>query len=282
MHLRTYETTAEKIKMLEWILYEEAFNLFGVTKKQMKIRKPSRRLIQRKYVRNKIKDLAKAMKCCSDENEYGALVCFTDELKKRRRVLRSAEHSRKIRCCRKQLQKCFFKGPFKTAKEVILTKLKSETKVPKSVLNEFIKKVDEDLDSTSWGLGLDDISVNIGKFNAEKFKISDLSQVIKKKRNGSQLGPNEIPYKIYQKCPRVMNNISRIMLIAVRDKVIPLSWCVSNEIMMPKVQNSRQSSLADYSQVALGNVEGKLFWSLIAQRFYQHLATKNNLIDSTS
>ena len=71
------------------------------------------------------------------------------------------------------------------------------------------------------------------------------------------------------------------MLIAVRDKVIPLSWCVSNEIMMPKVQNSRQSSLADYRQVALGNVEGKLFWSLIAQRFYQHLATKNNLIDST-
>ena len=84
--------------MLEWILYEEAFNLFGVTKKQMKIRKPSRRLKQRKYVRNKIKDLAKAMKRCSDENEYGALVCLTDELKKRRRVLRSAEHLQKIRC----------------------------------------------------------------------------------------------------------------------------------------------------------------------------------------
>ena len=32
----------------------------------------------------------------------------------------------------------------------------------------------------------------------------------------------------------------------------------------------------------LGNVEGKLFWSLIAQRFYQHLVTKNNLIDTTS
>ena len=30
----------------------------------------------------------------------------------------------------------------------------------------------------------------------------------------------------------------------------------------------------------LGNVEGKLYWSLIAQRFYQHLVTKNNLIDT--
>ena len=78
-----------------------------------------------------------------------------------------------------------------------------------------------------------------------------------------------------------MNYISRIMLIAVRDKVTPLSWCVSDEIMMPKVQNFRQASLADYRQIGLGNVEGKLFWSLIAQIFYQHLATKNNFMDLT-
>ena len=50
--------------------------------------------------------------------------------------------------------------------------------------------------------------------------------------------------------------------------------------MIPKVQNPRQSNLADYRQIALENVERKLFWSLIAQRFYQHLVTKNNLIDT--
>ena len=51
--------------------------------------------------------------------------------------------------------------------------------------------------------------------------------------------------------------------------------------MIPRVQNPRQSNLADYRQIALGNVEGKLFWSLIAQRFYQHLVAKNNMIDTT-
>ena len=30
--------------------------------------------------------------------------------------------------------------------------------------------------------GLDDISVNIGKLNSEKFKISELSQVVKKRK----------------------------------------------------------------------------------------------------
>ena len=58
------------------------------------------------------------------------------------------------------------------------------------------------------------------------------------------------------------------MLIAVRDKIVPLNCRVSDEIMIPKVQNPRQLHLANYRQIALGNVKGKLFWRLIAQRFY--------------
>ena len=102
--------------------------------------------------------------------------------------------------------------------------------------------------------------MNIGKCSSEKFKINELSKVVKKKRNVSQPGPN-----------RIMNCTFRIMFIAVRDKVIPLKWNVSDGMMISKVLKPRQSNLADYGQIALGNVEGKLFWSLIPQRFYQHL-----------
>ena len=80
----------------------------------------------------------------------------------------------------------------------------------------------------------------------------------------SQPGPNQIPYKVYKKCPGVVNYIFRIMFIAVRDKVIPLNWSVSDRIMISKMQNPRRSNLANYRQITLGNVEGKLFWSLIA------------------
>ena len=74
------------------ILHEEAFNLFGIIKKEVNIRKPPRCLKKLKNVCNKIKDSAKAIKSCTDENEYGGLVCLMNELKKRRRVLMSAEH----------------------------------------------------------------------------------------------------------------------------------------------------------------------------------------------
>ena len=41
--------------------------------------------------------------------------------------------------------------------------------------------------------GLDDISLKIGNFNSEKFKISKLSQLVKSKRNASQPDSNQIP-----------------------------------------------------------------------------------------
>ena len=52
---------------------------------------------------------------------------------------------------------------------MITPKLKSQSKVPKSVLNEFIQKVASDLDrSVPLGDldGLDDISMNVGEFNS--------------------------------------------------------------------------------------------------------------------
>ena len=66
------------------------------------------------------------------------------------------------------MQYYFFKDPFKTAKGVTRPKVKSEPKVPKSGLNEFIQKVASDPDKTVPLRdldGLNDISMNIGKFN---------------------------------------------------------------------------------------------------------------------
>ena len=66
------------------------------------------------------------------------------------------------------------------------------------------------------------------------------------------------------------------MLTAVRQND-SIELLHSDGIMIPKVQNPTQSNLADYR--VSGNVEGKLLCSMMAQRFYQQLATRNNLID---
>ena len=64
---------------------------------------------------------------------------------------------------------------------MVTPKVKSEPKVSKSVLNEFIQKVASDPDRTVplGDLdGFDNISMNIGKFNSEKFKIREVSQLV--------------------------------------------------------------------------------------------------------
>ena len=106
---------------------------------------------------------------------------------------RVEEEETSLKVCR-----AFKEDPFKTAKEVITQKVKSGSKVPKKVLNEYIQKVASDTDMTvPLGEldGLNGISINIGKFNSEKLEISELSQVVKKKRIASQPGPNQIPYE---------------------------------------------------------------------------------------
>ena len=41
------------------------------------------------------------------------------------------------------------------------------------------------------------------------------------------------------------------MLVAVRDKVIPLNWLFSNGVMIPKIQNLSQPNVADYRQIVI-------------------------------
>ena len=138
------------------------------------------------------------------------------------------------------------------------------------MLSEYIYKVASDPDTAvhlGGFYGLYDILRIIDKFNFDKVNISELSQVVKKKRQASQQGPNKIMYRI-QVRRRVEADKFRIMLVAVRSKVIPLKWPVTDGIMISKVQNPRQSISADNRQMALENVKGKLFWSLKAQRFY--------------
>ena len=66
------------------------------------------------------------------------------------------------------------------------------------------------------------------------------------------------------------------MLVAVRSKVIPLNWPVSDGIMIPKVQNPRQLISADNRQME----NQRKIISEPESLFYQRLVTKNNLIDT--
>ena len=91
---------------------------------------------QIKDVCNKIKEnKVKAIKSCSVENILGVSLSHgqVEEEKVSLKVYRALREEKMTK--KKQSQHCFFKDPFKAAKEVITPKVKSKPKVSKSVLN---------------------------------------------------------------------------------------------------------------------------------------------------
>ena len=80
IQLPIYGSVEKRIRLMETIVYEEALNLFGKIPRRTKDdRKPSRRLNQIRDIRIQIKDLARTMKECGNEDEYTALAELMEE-----------------------------------------------------------------------------------------------------------------------------------------------------------------------------------------------------------
>ena len=128
--------------------------------------------------------------------------------------------------------------------------------------------------------GLGDAPVVSKSFNTRVFKFKMLSDITLKKRNASRPGLNGIPYKVYKKCPSILKVLFDIMIRVKNSGVVPLKWRISDGIFIPKTNTPDKSRLTDFRQIALGNVEGKLFWSLVSDRVYDHLVVNNSIIDT--
>ena len=130
---------------------------------------------------------------------------------------------------------------------------------------------DEDRDTPLGDLdGLPELENPQVNFDNSKLNLSRLEIVLSKKRNASRPGPNQIPYKVYKKCPKLRFYLMKLMWGVIAEKRIPLKWRISDGIFIPKVDEPKPDQLrSDYRQIALSNVEGKLFWSLVSDKLYR-------------
>ena len=68
----------------------------------------------------------------------------------------------------------------------------------------------------------------------------------------------------------------------LRSKKIPLHWRISDGVFIPKVNRAKESDINDFRQIALMNVEGKLFWGLVSDRLYGYLVDDNKYIKTST
>lgn len=107
---------------------------------------------------------------------------------------------------------------------------------------------------------------------------SEVGNMVKRARSASARGPNSVPYRVYKNTPSVLRYLWRQIKVAWSKGIIPKSWRRARGILIPKEKNS--STINQFRQISLLNVEGKTSFSLVAQRFSAFLV-KNNFVDTS-
>ena len=90
---------------------------------------------------------------------------------------------------------------------------------------------------------------------------NDFLNLLSSRRNASGPGFNGIPYKVYKTCSKF-----QILKCAFSKGEISVQLWSAREIYVSKSKVPSGNSISDFQPIALPNVEGKVFFSLISKR----------------
>ena len=116
------------------------------------------------------------------------------------------------------------------------------------------------------------------QFDESEPKLSEVKETLKKARNSSAPGPNGIPYRVYKMCPRLTRRLWLLLKAIWRKEKVPEEWQLAEGIFTPKEKDSKD--ISQFRTISLLNVEGKIFFSILAKRLTSYLL-KNNYVDTS-
>ena len=90
-------------------------------------------------------------------------------------------------------------------------------------------------------------------------------------------GPNRVPNRVYKSAPDILQFSWRQLRIVSEKRFIPRAWCRAGGVLIPKEKES--SDLSQFRMISLLNVEGKIFFGVVAQILASYLE-KNSLIET--
>lgn len=202
-------------------------------------------------------------------------------MKKNLASLRRAERIRKRRRGKEKERSNFFKNPFKHARQLLEDKRNGKLEITQSQLESFIREQYSD-PAKSTPLGSPGYvpcpAPPSFLFNADLPKLGEVAEVVRKARAASAPGLNGISYKLYKYCPGVQRYLWNLLIVAWKNKVIPSEWRRAVTVFIPKETNS--TTISQFRSIALLNVEGKIFFSILAKRLSTYLIS-NGYIDTS-
>jgi hypothetical protein len=198
--------------------------------------------------------------------------------------LRRAEKKLKNKCSFTKSARNFYSNPYKTGKEILNPSSTTRLTFDKEALDASRQKTLSDqlasipLDSLE---GLPPPPKITSSLSGGPFTWPEFQALLKTRRNSSAPGLNSIPYKVYKCCELLARYLLNILRCVLNTQDIPVQWRCDKIIFIPKVPNPSGTDLKEYRELALGNVEGKLFFSLVSNRLTRHIVDKYKCVNTS-
>ncbi|KAI8482700.1 hypothetical protein Bbelb_395800 [Branchiostoma belcheri] len=212
----------------------------------------SKLIIRRRHLR-------KLWRKAGPDEKVGLQVLW-EEVRTRLKCLRRAERLRRKRKRKENQRKQFFRNPFKFAKSLL-----------------------EEKKGGDLTIGVEDLEAHLKATYSDPEKDRPLDSpgevlaAVKRARAAAAPGPNGVPYRVYKMCPKTLRVLWKLMQVAWRKKCVPVSWRRAGGVLIPKERVS--STIDQFRNISLLNVEGKLFFTILAKRLTGFLLS-NSYIDT--
>ena len=173
----------------------------------------------------------------------------------------------------------FLGQPYQFARNILAPKLKGDLKSSKEEVEKHLKEVHSD---PSQGKEREDCE-DLLSFEPRDLAYDDnpptykeFANKLRKTRSKSAPGPNGVPYLVYKRCPGVARLLWNYLRLLWRRNKMSDSWREAEGIFIPKEDDA--TTVDKFRTISLLNVEGKLFFSIKADRLTDFL-TGSGYID---
>ena len=243
--------------------------------KNVKPNKADKRKDEEIEIKKKKKELKKKWKQASDGTDL--VDCkrqFFKLLRLHNKLRKSKLQSEKDRNGLKEKQE-FRKNPYKFAKKLLNPEPETrEPKFDKEVAEKYFKDLYVDNDRGSIPSPPKSIPVRAAikkSFDLTPPTKEDIVAYIKKRKNSSKGGPNQIQYVMLKKCPTLMNIYVNLIMEAWQTLIVdnrvdqlPTHWTIAKRKLMPKTDDLTDPS--QFRDINLSNIDGKIFFGILSKR----------------
>jgi hypothetical protein len=271
-----------KLTTLTTLIYSLGKERFGLEKEcvQREPQKPNRRQTRIQTLRRELRQLRRRFRDSSSTERIG-LTQLKDSIRLQLNALRKAENIRRKTRERTKKRAAFTNNPYRFARSLLDKERSGKLESPIDEVESYLHVTHSD-PNREVALGdcerIDPAREPETKLDMKEPTLWEVKQVVKKARTGSAPGPNAIPYKVYKMCPLLLKRLWRLLKVVWRKGDVPEAWKEAEGIFTPKEQNSK--TINQFRTISLLNVEGKIFFAILARRLTSFL-TDNEYINTS-